>query len=80
LHTALRVPLYLKLPVARDCGFVRLPVTFLVIRMALTPLAATVTDGLGVCGVPVDLPAMVFTAAATLAVWLAADALVRAEL
>jgi hypothetical protein len=48
--------------------------------MALTPLAATVTDGLGVFGVRVDLPAMVFTAAATLAVWLTADALVRAEL
>ncbi len=76
----LRIPPPLKLAIALDRVCMRLPVSFLIIRMGFAPLTPAVADDLGVLGVSCDPAPMVFGAPTTLALRVAADALVQTEL
>ena len=57
-----------------------LPVGLLVTGMALSPLAPTIADCLGVLGIVGDPPAMIISAPLPLALGLAADVLLSVEL
>jgi hypothetical protein len=76
LQAALAVALPLQLPVSLGGCFMRLPVRSLVVGMGVTPFLPAVVDHTGIHRVGLDLAAMVFGAAAALAVRLAAETLV----
>lgn len=76
----LRIPTPLKLAITFDRGYVRLPVSFLIIRMGFAPLTPAVADDLGVLGVGRDPAPMIFGPPPTLALRLATNALVQTEL
>ena len=76
LKAALAVALPLQLPVSLGGCFMRLPVRSLVIGMGVTPFLPAVVDHTRVDRVGLDLAAMVFGAAAALAIRTAAESLI----
>ena len=76
LKAALAIALPLQLPVSFGGGFMRLPVGSLVVGMGVAPFLPAVVDHLRVDRVGLDLAAMVFGAAAALAIRTAAECLI----
>lgn len=75
-----RISSPLHLPVTNDCGWMRLPVVFLIVGMGITPFLSAVADYLCVQRIGGDLAAVIFSVPLPLAFGFGADALVRAEL
>jgi hypothetical protein len=76
LKAALTIALPLQLPVSLGGGFMRLPVGSLVVGMGVAPFLPAVVDHPRVDRVGLDLAAMVFSAAAALAIRIAAECLI----
>jgi hypothetical protein len=76
LKAALAIALPLQLPVSFGGGFMRLTVGSLVVRMGFAPFLPAVVDHPRVDRVGLDLAAMVFGAAASLAIRTAAECLI----
>jgi len=76
LKAALAIALSLQLPVSFVGGFMRLPIGSLVVGMGVAPFLSAVVDHPRVHRVGFDLAAMVFGAAAALAIRTAAECLI----